>query len=105
MRASRGPLSISTLPNTLANPRLGLSIPKRIGNAPTRNRCKRLVREAFRLIQHDLPRHRTGSYDLLVSVRLADGLTLDTCKTLLLELARQAHEGWERRTPNPDAPS
>lgn len=35
--------------------RLGLSIPKRVGNAPQRNRWKRLIREAFRRQRGELP--------------------------------------------------
>jgi ribonuclease P protein component len=35
--------------------RLGLSISKRVGNAPTRNRWKRLIREVFRKNRHSFP--------------------------------------------------
>ena len=35
--------------------RIGLSVSKRVGNSPTRNRWKRLIREAFRRQKTELP--------------------------------------------------
>jgi len=76
LRRSSGPLTVAARPNGLPHNRLGLSVPKRLGNAPQRNRAKRLVREALRLNQHDLP----VGYDLVVSVRAQHPpLTLDQC--------------------------
>ncbi len=44
------------------SPRIGITIPKKTGNAPTRNRWKRLIRESFRTQQEQIP---TG-YDFVV---------------------------------------
>ena len=54
-RASDALLIVYIDANDLAFSRLGLSVGKGVGGAPTRNRIKRLIREAFRLSQHDLP--------------------------------------------------
>jgi len=44
------------LPNQLKHPRLGLVVRKKfIKKAVDRNQFKRIVRETFRLHQHDLP--------------------------------------------------
>jgi len=49
------PIMLIGLVNDLGHPRLGISVPKRFGRAWSRNRVKRLTREAFRLSQHELP--------------------------------------------------
>ena len=51
--------------NTLSWPRLGLSVGRRVGNAVTRNRWKRVIREAFRLNAGELPQN----LDLVVHPR------------------------------------
>jgi ribonuclease P protein component len=38
------------------NARIGITITKKMGNAVVRNRLKRIIREAFRLSQHSLPK-------------------------------------------------
>ena len=48
--------------NDCSFPRLGVSVPKSVGNAVTRNRLKRFARESFRLQQHNIPQ----SYDYLL---------------------------------------
>jgi len=43
--------------SSIERPRLGLVVSRKCGNAVVRNRWKRALREAFRLVQHELPSH------------------------------------------------
>lgn len=96
MRKNAGPLSLLSCPNSLVHLRLGLVVPRRVGTAVVRNRIKRLVREAFRLSQHDWPR-TGGSYDLIVIVHPHEPVTLADYQRLLFGLIRSSHTDWSRR--------
>jgi ribonuclease P protein component len=93
VKESRGPLAIYSLPNTLDHPRLGISISRRVGTAVRRNRIKRLLRESFRMHQHDLPK----GYDFVIVVRPHEPLILAEYQKLMTALMLRSHTAWERR--------
>jgi ribonuclease P protein component len=87
-RFTRGPLMVVAMPSEHAHPRLGLSVPKRVGTAPTRNRIKRLLREAFRLMQHDFP----SPFDVVVVVRPHKPMILAEYQRILSAQVLKAHQ-------------
>lgn len=93
MRKPAGPLSLSGIPNDCGHWRVGISIGRRCGTAVQRNAIKRLIREAYRLTQHDWP----GGYDAVVVVHPHPRLSLGEYQRLLLEAAVQIDSGWRRR--------
>jgi ribonuclease P protein component len=93
VRESRGPLMAYAKPNELGYPRLGMSVSRKVGAAVRRNRIRRLIREAFRLLQHDLP----SGYDLVVVVRPHEPAMLADYQRLMSGLFLKLHRGWEGR--------
>lgn len=58
LRASTPQLTLLSKANNALLPRLGLTVAKKhLKRAHDRNRIKRIVRESFRLKQHELPLH------------------------------------------------
>ncbi|MBM7074049.1 ribonuclease P protein component [Shewanella sp. 202IG2-18] len=65
IKASSAEITLLAVPNQLDHPRVGLTVPKKqVKLAVGRNRVKRIVRDSFRLTQHDLP-----NVDIVVLVR------------------------------------
>ena len=61
--AADGSLVVFAVASDPANTaRIGITIPKRTGNAVLRNRWKRLIRESFRVQQSAIPK----GYDLVI---------------------------------------
>lgn len=81
-------------------PRLGVVTGSRIGNAVVRNRARRLLREAFRVHQHDL----TQPLDLVLVARpsIAGKSQADVERDFLTTLRRSGLLQGERRPPNPE---
>ena len=66
--AYRGRLfAVHAFPNELGNPRLGLSVSRKVGSAVTRNAVRRRLKEVFRASTAGIP----GNLDLVVSARPA----------------------------------
>ena len=68
-RRSSSLCTVFCRPNGLAHSRLGITTPRRVGNAVRRNRLRRRVREVFRLNQAQI----AGGWDILVNPREAVG--------------------------------
>jgi ribonuclease P protein component len=65
IKASSAEITLLAIPNTEQHPRLGLTVAKRfVKRANQRNRIKRVIRDSFRLHQHDIP-----AIDIVVLVR------------------------------------
>ena len=88
-----GPLRVHGKPNELDHARLGLSIGRRVGGAVIRNRLKRMLREAFRHPQHELP----GAYDFVIVGYAHAPLEAEDYRRLLTDAAARIDREWRKR--------
>jgi len=120
-RAEVGPLSVHSAVGETPQTRIGISIGRRCGNAVKRNRIKRLIREAYRLSQHDFAArwqlepphaisasvgatdgssgsaHRATTYDIVVIVRPHEVLSLEAYRAHLAHALATLHVVWMKR--------
>ena len=96
--AGDGRLVVYVAANGWDHSRLGLSVSKRVGNAVARNRIKRLIREAFRLDQHELP----SGYDLVCVAKRTEAPTLEGYRSSLRKLTGGAVRRWRSRPADQD---
>lgn len=78
---------LSVLPNELPHNRYGFAVGKKIGNAVTRNRVRRLLKEALRALH---PQLKPGYDVVIVPNPTIIGQPLDAIQRTVYELAVQA---------------
>ncbi|SCY13584.1 ribonuclease P protein component [Basfia succiniciproducens] len=87
LRASTPEITILARRNDLQYPRLGLTVAKKhLKRAHERNRVKRLCRESFRLLQHELP-----NYDFVIVAKHGIGKLDNPTFTAILSKLWQRH--------------
>lgn len=92
LRAGNQWMTVFASRNSLPYTRLGISVPRRIGNAVRRNRWKRLIREAFRKTRLRLP----AGLDVVVVPKSSSYPEPTAIERSLVRLTAQLERGAKR---------
>ena len=96
INAADGNLLIFADRNGQPRTRIGLSVSKKHGGAVVRNRLKRLLREAFRLQQHQIP----SGLDLILIPLAANRASLESYQDGLIKITRRLLRRMETEQPH-----
>jgi ribonuclease P protein component len=95
VRVSDARLTLLAAPGPVPEARLGISVSRRYGNAVQRNRVKRLIREVFRRLRHDLP----PATDWVVLPKPGPGPTLEGIRESMKQLSSRLDDKVRRLPP------
>jgi ribonuclease P protein component len=84
-RIRLGPITVFWRANSLKTSRLGISMSRKVGTAPTRNRIKRLLRESFRLTG----KNAASPVDLVIVVHPHKPLALADYEKIFRDIAKR----------------
>lgn len=99
-KAADGVILLFIARNELPQTRIGLSVSKKHGGAVVRNRLKRLLREAFRLQQHEIP----SGLDLIAIPLAKEAASLEAYQHSLVKLSQRLMRRLDKPARSNEAP-